>query len=445
MKRIFSFLLLLSCLKAWANDGIFYTSGSFLIPVQETDISVSREVLTITIGKGGYAEVDVQYEFDNPKAAKTVLMAFEANAPYNAQSAFNRKGIHPFIKDFTVTMNGRALQHRNAVVAQRYNYETDKYESDLKPLDLDEWIGYGEDISVDGRIEDDVIYYKNNPDSSTSFAYAYYFDAPFRKGRNTVHHTYKYQMSVHVGEDFRVPYWLTPATRWANHQIDDFTLRIIDERGDGFCMEDSIFKAASFKATKGECWQLDQTMVWDEKLWDATILFAQPYSTAEWHGTNFCPVKNIVITSCNTEILGTSRDLRNTFGSVVEAPDGTPLGRFIGACGDHYLIEVQDYGLIPKTTGKPVVYNSDNGQGWLIIAPEYTGVNIREQPNAQSPIITTIYSEEGELPEVYPCLGRMYVEDKTTHNYKEWFHIKVGDKTGYVNANLMLWDAINTY
>ena len=443
MKRIFSFLLLLSCLTAWANDGVYYTSGSFLIPVQETDIAVSREVLTITIGKGEYAEVDVQYEFDNPKAAKTVLMAFEADAPYNAQSTFNRKGIHPFIKDFTVTMNGRALTHRNAVVAQRYNYETDKYESDLKPLDLDEWIGYGEDTSVDGRIEDDVICHKNYPDSATSFAYAYYFDAPFRQGRNIVHHTYKYMMSAQVGEDFRVPYWLTPATRWANQQIDNFTLRIIDERGDGICLEDSIFKEAPFKSIKGECWQLDEVADWEDQLEHRSVVLADIYSTVEWHGRNFRPTSNIEILSANSERIGTSQTLRRNSKLVAVDAEGKELGRYIGTSGDRYLVEVQDYGLVPKASSKLVLYSAEDGKGWLVIAPEYTGVNIRKRPSAQSPIVTTIHSEEGELPEVYPCLG--LISDDDPEQWKEWYHIQVGDKKGYVNANLMRWDAINTY
>lgn len=443
MKRILSLLLLFSCLTAWANDGVYYTSGSFLIPVQETDISVSREVLTITIGKGGYAKVDVQYEFDNPKAAKTVLMAFEANAPYNAQSKFNRKGIHPFIKDFTVTMNGRALQHRNAVVAQRYNYKTDEYESDLRPLDLDEWIGYGEGLPDDQRYDDDAIYQKSNPDSATSFAYAYLFDANFRQGSNTVHHTYKYKMSEQVFEDFRVPYWLTPASRWANRQIDDFTLRIIDERGDGICMQDSLFLLAPFKAIKGECWQLDHAAWgWQDEPEKRSVLFASQYSVVEWHGRNFRPTDNIEIVSAYTNWVGTSQSARRNSQLVVVDGQGSEM-RYIGTCGNQYLVEVQDYGLVPKAGHKLELYSVEDGKGWLIIAPEYKAVNIRERPSAQSPIVTTIHSEEGELPEAYRCLGKIDDDDPTV--WKQWYYIQVGNKKGYVNANLMLWDAINTY
>ena len=61
---ILSFLLMTcSLLTASANDGVYFTSGNFLVPTQETDISVDREILTITIGNDGFARVDVYYEF----------------------------------------------------------------------------------------------------------------------------------------------------------------------------------------------------------------------------------------------------------------------------------------------------------------------------------------------------------------------------------------------
>ena len=49
----------------WANDGVYFTSGSFLVPTKETDISVVKEILTITIGKDSMARVDVFYELKN--------------------------------------------------------------------------------------------------------------------------------------------------------------------------------------------------------------------------------------------------------------------------------------------------------------------------------------------------------------------------------------------
>ena len=94
----------------WANDGVLFVNGNHLVPVQETDIELNREVLTISLGDDGYATVDVQYVLNNRGNDKTVTMGFEALAPYNDEVAFSPQGIHPYIHDFTVVMNGRPLR-----------------------------------------------------------------------------------------------------------------------------------------------------------------------------------------------------------------------------------------------------------------------------------------------------------------------------------------------
>ena len=62
-------------------------TGNQLVPIQETDISVAKEVLTISLCDDGYALIDVQYEFMNKGRAKTVEMGFEASPPYNSDDA----------------------------------------------------------------------------------------------------------------------------------------------------------------------------------------------------------------------------------------------------------------------------------------------------------------------------------------------------------------------
>lgn len=126
MKRVFPILMsmmaLLTAMSVKANDGSFKVNGNTLVPLQETDISIAKEVLTITIGDYDtvnyvrYATVDVYYEFFNPGGEKTITMAFEAEAPDTWQrEPLNRNGVHPFMKDFTVEMNGAAVKHENAV------------------------------------------------------------------------------------------------------------------------------------------------------------------------------------------------------------------------------------------------------------------------------------------------------------------------------------------
>ena len=58
-------IVALAAVTAWSNDGVFCVNGNHLVPVQETDIALTREVLTISLGDDGYASVDVQYELNN--------------------------------------------------------------------------------------------------------------------------------------------------------------------------------------------------------------------------------------------------------------------------------------------------------------------------------------------------------------------------------------------
>lgn len=145
MRNLFSLFSVLFCLVGGisANDGVFYSNGGMLFPLTETDISVAREVLSIRVGRDDHAYVDVSYEFQNAcDSAKTVVMAFEAEAPYNVEEHFSKAGVHPYISDFSVEMNGKSLPYRNAVVAIDYGKDGDGH--DMKPINLKEWKTYGE-------------------------------------------------------------------------------------------------------------------------------------------------------------------------------------------------------------------------------------------------------------------------------------------------------------
>src|SRR5215468_10417296 len=64
-----------------ANDGTFTVNGNQLVPIQETSISVRKEILTITRKGKDDAEISVYYEFFNPGEAKELLVGFEAFSP----------------------------------------------------------------------------------------------------------------------------------------------------------------------------------------------------------------------------------------------------------------------------------------------------------------------------------------------------------------------------
>ncbi len=218
-----------------ANDGLFYTSGNQLVPLNESQISVSKEVLTIRLNANGTATVDVQYDFLNPeKEERCVTVGFVADAPQNFTGQQLQETEHPFIKDFTVEMNDTALSFRHATVA---NDSTFVNKLEFKPLDLSL---YEEDESGSGN-------YLTLQDThlGTSISYVYYFQATFKPGLNHVHHRYTYTMAQNVYTHYLLDYKLSPALRWANHQINDFTLRI---ESDGSPLH-FFLNAASMKGT----------------------------------------------------------------------------------------------------------------------------------------------------------------------------------------------------
>lgn len=208
-------LFLVASLTATANDGIYYMTGNHLVPLTETEVEVHKEVLTISLLDDGYALVDVQYQFFNPTSTtKRVLMGFEAAPPYNDWKYSYKSSTHPYLRDFTVEMNGRNLNY-NSAICSSFGYP-------LEPIDTTKRyypfydVLYEEGTGPDYDIEGDW----------TSFTYVYYFDAEFLPGMNNVHHTYAYKLSVINVIPYYLNYLLEPAARWANGQIDDFTLII---------------------------------------------------------------------------------------------------------------------------------------------------------------------------------------------------------------------------
>lgn len=216
-------LLLITCcisaLMAWANDGIYYVNGNQLMPITETDIRVKKEILTLN-RVGEYIQVNVYYEFFNPGAEKEVLVGFEADAcGTDPRNSFPQ---HPAISNFKVVMNGQTLGFDIAHVDIHYD------ENGLK---------VATNYYIDGQIQvmpleqiEKELEEMEAPE--TICDYVYHFNAKFRSGLNIIQHTYDFDISsrqVYSGLEYEgysdfFPYILTAANRWANNQIDDFTL-----------------------------------------------------------------------------------------------------------------------------------------------------------------------------------------------------------------------------
>lgn len=209
MKRLTQLILLIFLsLSLLANDGAFFANGNQLIPMGETDISVTKEVLTIKRRNKTQIDVTVYYEFINPKELKKIIVGFESNIPSGDADPAPKNNEHPNIYNFTVDLNNTILPYNVSLVTDSVYYKNGKVEGralrDInKKLDWDEINDWG------------------------STKYVYYFDAPFKKGLNTIKHTYTFDLSGSVTYNYDFDYVLSAAMRWGNHQIDDFTL-IID-------------------------------------------------------------------------------------------------------------------------------------------------------------------------------------------------------------------------
>lgn len=308
-------------LTAMANDGSFLVAGNQIVPIDETDISIKKEVLTLTFVPNNeeleYVMVDVYYEFYNPHGKRTLTMGFEAQMPVDeGRTPELRKNLeHPFIFDFKVEMNGSQLSYKNAVV-----------ESSLKGADKEP----GRLVIAPSKKE----FYENSV--------AYYFDAEFKEGINIVHHTYRYELSNSAAFGTYMDYWLCPAMRWAGGRIEDFTLRIgIDSKesvsmhlatenldkvfDDDFKKKPLFYDQAPFRVKNGKA---KITRKEDNK--EDSYCIEASKCVVEWHKENFVPERDIKIFGIELpnsyESLSSTNEEEQNDSSVIGSEDKTEKG-----------------------------------------------------------------------------------------------------------------------
>lgn len=183
-----------------ANDGAFYASGANIYPTKESSVQMKKEVLTIT-RKGDWVHVDVKFDFFNPESsAKQVLTAFVSpmqggDVDYKAM----------YIKDFTVVMNDSTLQ-----------YNLKKHYNDSSEIGTE----------------------------SQSGEYRFYFNAVFKPGTNTIHHSYNVRASGSVEVPNELDYTLVTARSWAKGSIEDFELNIVSTEPEAIGINNSLYNNA---------------------------------------------------------------------------------------------------------------------------------------------------------------------------------------------------------
>lgn len=201
-------VLLLITIFSQANDGGYTMSGNQLVPIEVSDISIKKEVLSIKRVESNhneYLDVKVEYTFYNPNKAKKILVGFEAFEPYGDVDSEPVNGGHPYMKDFLVLVNGKQLPYKIA-----------SGDSSIMPKD-----------------------------ETSNVGYVYYFDVLFKKGLNSITHTYRYESSGSVGTYYSIDYILSAASRWKGKVIEDFTLIIDVGEYESFFISKTFFSNVS--------------------------------------------------------------------------------------------------------------------------------------------------------------------------------------------------------
>jgi len=203
----------LSITDTGANDGYYLSSGGLIYPVDETKISLEKEVLSFTT-RDGISTVNIHFEFMNPDSVKrTLLLGFQA--PYPGGDVPVSKRGHNQIRNFSVMINGKFLQYKiNAAKCDACEL------TDTSAVVVDE---------------------------NSSAVFVYLFEATFEPGINVINHSYDFPASMDVMTDEKYNYILKTGSKWAGGTIKDLTVKIDMGPNSYFFVQDIFTGKASWK------------------------------------------------------------------------------------------------------------------------------------------------------------------------------------------------------
>jgi len=271
------------------NDSSYYTSGNQLFPLLESDIRVDKEVLTISIRDDKYADVDVEYVFYNPGKERTLTVGFESMHPYPEENTdWSGRG-NPYIRGFSVVMNGATLPYKVAVV-----------ESDRLATRSGKVLALAEKDFTELSEEYNTLVRKSDG-AFIEWSYAYHFKARFKPGRNTVRHKYSYHIGESVGAAYFFDYKLTPAARWAGGRIGDFTLIIRADQTRKHFVIDGMPALDNKPILFGQGkWRYNSTrMNADDDDCKESVEAVMRDATVSFHIADFAPKRELRITSAD--------------------------------------------------------------------------------------------------------------------------------------------------
>ena len=241
MKKLIFWILALLCFTVFSNDWEFGSEGEHLIPLEISNVSIKSEKIVMKLTEKGM-EINVRFVFDSP--VDEIKKIGFITPPDQQQGKL-------FMSDFKTAVNGKE------VVSQVDNFDKSPFAVNTALKKAAEEMG--------GSAEHDVA------------GYVYYFDAPFKKGENTVEHSYVYSGSGGIdGQDYA--YVITTISKWKNKRVDDFEL-IIDMGENSFFMLPYTF------------WKNNKKIDW-EIFGEGRIESGRSWDTSEMTDTFFVKMKN---------------------------------------------------------------------------------------------------------------------------------------------------------
>ena len=192
-KFIFCFLFILIAIVSFSNDWEFSSRGENIVPIETSQVSIKKEEIRMKVVNDGM-DVKVKFIFDSPVSEEKIIGFITPEGGFGDENYQWDGEMH--FKNFTTVVNGKTVK-------SNVEKMKDFYKKNL--------------LSKEEMKKYNVEKYKDS--------YIYYFKANFKKGDNTVEHSYNYSGSYGVGYiDFQ--YVWTTISKWKNKKVDDFELII---------------------------------------------------------------------------------------------------------------------------------------------------------------------------------------------------------------------------
>lgn len=253
------FVALLLHLTLWANDGAYFSEGSIFYPMEDTNISIEKEILHFDCS-GDKATVNVHFQFLNPdNTPQTIYVGFVAPSIDGDVTGLDENTSQ--ITDFTVMQNGKMLP-----------YELKKAACEDCPLKEPNELDFSE---------------------GNYGVFVYLFEITFQTGLNTIQHSYKFPPSMMVYINEQYSYILTTGAKWAGNRIKDFQISFQMGNNAYFYVNDVFGPNAKWSVVGGGFVSSEHFNLLDIQQEASYKMVRTLGGTLVIEATNFTPTKNI--------------------------------------------------------------------------------------------------------------------------------------------------------